>query len=86
MLLVPISLNEVIARDRSVGNYGISRDAATIKDQSRCQTTSRSKDDDWFASASILSRTLATTADIDDPVMIEGGRRTRILLFSIEED
>lgn len=30
-------------------------------------------DDDWFASASILSRTLATTADIDDPVMIEGG-------------
>ena len=41
--LVPISLNEVIARDRPVGNYGISRDAATIKDQSRCQTTSRSK-------------------------------------------
>ena len=24
-------------------------------------------DDDWFASASILSRTLATTADTDDP-------------------
>ena len=43
-------------------------------------------DDDWFASASILSRTLATTADIDDPVMIERGGRTRILLFSIEED
>ena len=41
--LVPISLNEVIARDGPVGNYSISRDAATIKDQSRCQTTSRSE-------------------------------------------
>ena len=30
--LVPNSLNEVIARDRPVGNYGISRDAATIKE------------------------------------------------------